>query len=151
VQQPLFITLNKKVRILKKENDIFVYTTEINFNISKDDFKKSLNLLTTEEQNEIILKKTYKLRCQSLMSTLLIKKAIRDTLGLSESSFQIKRTKMNRPYIETSQKINIDFNISHSNEWIVCAISPIGRIGVDIEQILPIDINIAKEFLSCYI
>jgi len=136
------------VRKLEKQNDILIYTTKINFNISNIDFKNALNLLTNEEQNEIISKKAHKSRCQSLASILLRKKAIKDTLGVAENSLQIKRTKMNRPYIETNEKINIDFNISHSNEWIVCAISSIGKIGVDIEEILPIDINIAKEFLS---
>ena len=133
---------------LEKQDDVFIYTAKINFNISEIDFQNTLSLLSKEEKNRIISKKLHKPRCQSLASTLLIKKAIKDTLGLTENSFQIKRTKMNRPYIETNEKINIDFNISHSNEWVVCAIALIGKIGIDIEEIVPIDINIAKEFLS---
>lgn len=133
---------------MKKQSDIFIYTAKINFNISDTDFKNALGLLKKEEQDKIILKKDYKLRCQTLISTLLTKKAIKDTLGLTGNRFEIKRDMMNRPYIKTKEKINIDFNISHSNDWIVCAISSIGKIGIDIEEILPIDINIAKEFLS---
>lgn len=120
----------------------------MNFNIPDMDFQKALALLTREEQRVITLKNNHKARCQLLISTLLVKKAIKDTLHLEEDSFQIKRDKMNRPYIETNEKIQVDFNISHSNKWIVCAISLTGKIGIDIEEIRPIDIKIAKEFMA---
>ena len=130
------------------QDDIFIYTTKINFNISDMDFKKALNSLSKEEQNRIIAKKDYKSRCESLTSALTIKNAIKDVLGIRESCFQVKRNIMNRPYIESNGRFYIDFNVSHSREWVVCAISSMCKIGIDIEEILPIDINIAKEFLS---
>lgn len=34
----------------------------------------------------------------------------------------------------------VDFNISHSDDYVVCAFSPTGRIGIDIEKVRPIDI-----------
>lgn len=133
---------------MNNKDNVFIYTAKINFNISDADFQNALELLTQEEQKSIILKKNYKYRCQSLISILLMKRAIKDTLGLTENCFKIKRNNMNRPYIETNEEVNIDFNISHSNEWVICAISKIGKVGVDIEEIIPIDINIGKEFLS---
>lgn len=136
------------MRKLQNKADICIYTTKINYNISDIDFQNCLYLLSKEEQKRIIFKKNYKARCQCLISTLLIKKAIKDTLGLSESCISIKRTMTNRPYIEINKKNNIDFNVSHSDEWVVCAISSAGSIGIDIEKQLPMDINIGKEFLT---
>ena len=130
------------------QDNIIIYTAKMNFNICDIEFKNALSCLTEEEQEKILLRRTYKARCESLISTLLKKKAIIDTLGLRENSFKIKTNEMNRPYIETKEKIHIDFNISHSNQWIVCVISKSCKIGIDIEEMLPIDINIAKEFLA---
>lgn len=41
-----------------------------------------------------------------------------------------------RPYIGG----RIDFNISHSGEFVVCTLCSVGRIGIDIEKIRPIDL-----------
>ncbi|OQP45861.1 hypothetical protein A4H97_31960 [Niastella yeongjuensis] len=36
------------------------------------------------------------------------------------------------------------FNISHSADHVVCVISPIGKVGVDLEHINPVDINVFR-------
>lgn len=51
----------------------------------------------------------------------------------------------NRPYIHT----NIDFNISHSGEYVLCAIADEGlRIGIDIEKIKTVDFNYFQNSMS---
>lgn len=45
----------------------------------------------------------------------------------------LKYTKYNRPYLPGK----IDFNISHSGEYVVCALSDQCRLGLDIEKIQP--------------
>ena len=37
--------------------------------------------------------------------------------------------------------LGMDFNISHSDEYVVCALCPAGRVGIDIEAVRPIDIR----------
>jgi 4'-phosphopantetheinyl transferase len=49
-----------------------------------------------------------------------------------------------RPRIHES----IDFNISHSGAYVVCAISDEGRVGVDIEEIKPIEFDDFKETMT---
>lgn len=63
--------------------------------------------------------------------------------GLSDSKIHlslsdIQYNSFNRPYFEHD---NIDFNISHSGEYVVCAISNDGRVGIDIERVADIDID----------
>ena len=41
-----------------------------------------------------------------------------------------------RPYLIG----NIDFNISHSGDYVICAISNESKIGIDIEKIIPINV-----------
>lgn len=51
-----------------------------------------------------------------------------------------------KPYILNNS--NLFFNMSHSGKYAVCAFSSV-PLGVDIEEILPIDIQLAKDYY-CY-
>jgi 4'-phosphopantetheinyl transferase len=42
----------------------------------------------------------------------------------------------------------IDFNISHSGGYVVCALTSEGRLGIDIEEIKPIDFKNLKDSMS---
>jgi 4'-phosphopantetheinyl transferase len=58
--------------------------------------------------------------------------------GFSKSVLQeIQYTRYNRPYLNAE----IDFNISHSGKFIVCAIGKSLTLGIDIEEVRPVDIN----------
>ncbi len=56
----------------------------------------------------------------------------------------LKYTKFQRPYIDST----IDFNISHANDFTVCAISETNRVGIDIEKAQSININDFENQLS---
>jgi len=68
--------------------------------------------------------------------------------GLSDYGFEknhitaIQYTTYKRPYLP----IPLDFNISHSGNYIVCAFSK-HQTGVDIEAVRPVDI---QDFTSCF-
>lgn len=82
-----------------------------------------------------------KKRC--LAGKLILKKMLLE-LGYSSTILNdIKTDKNNRPYINE----NIDFNISHSGNYVVCAISSASKIGIDIEEIKVIDINEIKDYV----
>jgi len=49
-----------------------------------------------------------------------------------------------RPFVKYPELNNFDFNLSHSGDYVVLAISD-KPVGVDIEKIKPIDINLAYE------
>lgn len=56
----------------------------------------------------------------------------------------INKSELGKPYVS---KTNIEFNVSHSGNWIVCGVA-LKKIGVDIERIEPIDFNIVKHYFT---
>lgn len=57
----------------------------------------------------------------------------------------IKRTASGQPYVE---QFSGQISMSHSEEFIACAFHPNGKIGVDIEKVGDIDLEVISEFLS---
>jgi len=62
--------------------------------------------------------------------------------GISPDS--IARHPMGKPYVPGMP----EFNISHSGSWVVFAFGPSGRLGVDVECIREIDINLFSRQFS---
>lgn len=66
-------------------------------------------------------------------------------LGIANASLKaISFDKNKRPYLP----IGIDFNISHSGKFVVCAISDSERVGVDVECIRNVDIAEFSDYFS---
>ncbi|WP_152537427.1 4'-phosphopantetheinyl transferase family protein [Aquimarina pacifica] len=75
-------------------------------------------------------------RHANLFGKLLLMEGLKKVVLESDLN-KIKYTKYNRPYIDDS----IDFNISHSGEYVVCAIGKNVRLGIDVEKIAEVDFN----------
>jgi 4'-phosphopantetheinyl transferase len=95
-----------------------------------------MNLFPVEIKNKINRFKRWQDAQASLLGKVLLKKGL-ENLYLKSSLSDLKYTKYGRPYLENA----VDFNISHSGPYIVCAFSTKGIIGADIEQINPIRIE----------
>ncbi|MDM8514687.1 4'-phosphopantetheinyl transferase superfamily protein [Desulfobacterales bacterium HSG16] len=58
---------------------------------------------------------------------------------------RLEETSHGRPVLKEE---NIDFNISHSGNYVICGISNSARIGLDIEKIRQIDISDFKRYMN---
>lgn len=74
----------------------------------------------------------------SLLGRLLLNHGIQKNTQLKKVQSKMLFNKYNKPYFEDKE---INFNISHSGEIVVCAISETDTIGVDIEIMNEININ----------
>lgn len=74
----------------------------------------------------------------SLLGRILLFRGIEEAGLFYPKDKEMKYTKYNKPYFEDSL---VQFNISHSGEIVVCALSDESEIGIDIEIATEIEID----------
>lgn len=82
----------------------------------------------------------------SLLSYLLLRKVLMLRGYHQDYLTQLRQETHGRPFIDNI----IDFNISHSGEYVVCAIASHIRLGIDIELIRPIEVMDFKNYMTSY-
>ncbi|MGZ5052857.1 MAG: 4'-phosphopantetheinyl transferase family protein [Methylobacter sp.] len=102
------------------------------------------NQLPSGIQQKILRYCRWQDRHAALFGRLLLKTALLEAGYFASCLELLQFDAYNRPSIDSS----IDFNISHSGNYVLCAISKNGRIGIDIEQIKDINISYYKNFMS---
>lgn len=114
--------------------------------LSMHSFEKAASLLPIEMQKKILNYMRWQDSHAYLYGRLLLKEAICE-LGYNYSLELMEKTKYGKPYFENS---DFGFNISHSGEYIVCVISTDEKqnLGIDIEQIKPIELENFKDVFS---
>lgn len=85
---------------------------------------------------------------RGLLGDLLIRRLASDKLKHPPEALQFGTNSYGKPYISFPETASaFHYNISHSGEWVVCAIDD-EPVGVDIEKIGSADIAIANRFFS---
>jgi 4'-phosphopantetheinyl transferase len=72
-----------------------------------------------------------------LFAALLLKKGLQGMGFQPELLEHVRFTPYGRPFIDEP----VDFNISHSDAFVVCAIVSQGRVGIDIEKVQSIELS----------
>lgn len=72
---------------------------------------------------------------RGIIGKMLLEKALTKYTDGMISLSDIKYSKFHRPYVEG----DVDFNISHSDDFVCCVISKGIHVGVDVERITAID------------
>ena len=79
---------------------------------------------------------------RSLAGEWLTRLVLSEKLHLNFFEILIDYDKNGKPFYNSPSGIH--FNISHSGDWSVCAVSEL-PVGIDIEMVQPIDLSIAKD------
>ncbi|MDD3894070.1 MAG: 4'-phosphopantetheinyl transferase superfamily protein [Syntrophomonadaceae bacterium] len=106
-----------------------------------------INLLAPEKQKKLKSIKHPISARQVLASDLLVRAVIRDKLGWGNNAIDFFYNEYGKPGLHN--KNDFHFNLSHSGDWVVMAISKY-EVGIDIEQVVPLDLSIAEHFFSSY-
>lgn len=112
-----------------KENSICVYKYNLTGKESYLDKYKSL--LSTAELEKCNKKLTKSLQIKSILSQGLLKECLAESLNKKPESLIIKTQPQGKPFIP--EEPTLHFNISHSRDYLVIAISYDSPLGIDLE------------------
>jgi len=109
-----------------------IHTLSINKPIPEATLTKWLNYLPPERQNQL---QKFRFRddyLRSLYGETILRTIIAEKVEISPKTITISRPEGKKPFLPNYPDIH--FSISHSGEWVVCAVSDT-EIGIDIEKI----------------
>ncbi len=112
--------------------------------IPTDDFDNSIEIISAYRIKKAIKYKSEKDRKLSILSSLLLDKALRE-YGLCEKDMQYSTNDYGKPYFANAEDLH--FSISHSGEYAMVVLSD-KEIGCDIQQIKDINLSIADRFFT---
>lgn len=122
-----------------------VYAYRFHEKLNHSQYEHLISLIAVDRQERI--KRYHRLDDaeRSLIADVLIRFILCSKYKLDNRKLMFGANKYGKPFLKEVE--NLHFNVSHSGEWVVCAINHL-PIGIDIELIQPIDMNIAKRFFS---
>lgn len=98
---------------------------------------RHLHLLPAEMEQNIVRYKRWQDRQRALLARLVLRTGL-ESLGFSAKMMrEIRYDEYGRPWIGGG----LDFNISHSGQFVLCAITCGQRVGIDIEAIRAIELG----------
>jgi 4'-phosphopantetheinyl transferase len=103
--------------------------------------KNDLPKFPTDFQEKIKRYRRWQDAQLSLMGRILLFRGILEIFNKDFQNKEIRYTKYNKPFFNDN---SIHFNISHSGEIVICAITDQSEIGIDIEMISNIEIEDLK-------
>jgi 4'-phosphopantetheinyl transferase len=122
-----------------------LYAVKI-LDISKEKLDNTCSVFDLEKKRKIEKFVHKKDKIRTLIGEILIRTIICEDLSISNRNITFKKNKYGKPYLIGYH--NFQFNISHSEDYVVCAIDN-KPIGIDIEKIKPIEYKeIAQSFFS---
>ena len=122
-----------------------LYALYINKSIPSQLFNSLLPFVSIERRKKIYKFIRKEDADRSLIADILLREALIENLKIENDTIFFNYGNYGKPLLSNHESIN--FNISHSGNWVVCAIND-HEIGIDIEKIEDIDFDIAKSFFS---
>ena len=121
------------------------YLLNINQNLAKNDFDRLLRYVSEDKRERILRFHRFEDAQRSLLGDILARYAICKRLGVRNAELVFGLNEYGKPLL--IEPDGIFFNISHSGEWVACAVAD-SLVGIDVEMIKPVDYKIAEGFFS---
>ncbi len=126
-------------------NEIFILYHKIKHKWDDNKVFENLNKLSKSFRDNILKYTNKEKQIASLIGKLLLIEGLKSIKNYDSKEINIEKGSSNsKPFIKNAPY----FNISHSGDVIVCAISKSYEIGIDIEKIKPIKIENFNSILS---
>lgn len=108
-------------------------------------YEELLHSISLKKQKRILMYVKQEDAYKALIADMLIRTIICSKYSnIKNHELTFNYNMHGKPSVEN---IYFPFNVSHSGDWVVCAVHRL-PIGVDIEKIQPIDLSIAEHFFT---
>ncbi len=122
-----------------------IYIVKVKSPVDDAVFSNLLKCIAPEKKEQILKKRRRQDAENSLLGEILAKALIKRTFGIPVAKQEFLYGEHGKPYLKDYPDIH--FNISHSGEYVVCAVYD-KPIGIDIQKIGEYKIDVAKRVLS---
>lgn len=112
--------------------------------ISDDEYNKWYQMMSKDKKQRVDKLCLNDDKKRTVVGEMLVRKAISELFSTPPESIVFGVKENGKPF---AKDIPIEFNISHSGNMVVCAISDT-PVGIDIEQIRPVDLSVAKRICT---
>ena len=123
---------------------VHVFYYRISSRLPAPNFNAYLQTMPVAIQKRITAYRHWEDAERSLAGYLLLQKGIKLIKGAAPDLAELKQGAFRKPYLEG----NVHFNISHSGNYTVCAVSEIHEVGIDIEMLNDIPLGDFTEFFE---
>lgn len=113
--------------------------------LERNQYDKLVTYISLEKQNRINRFHQIYDAQRALIGDILARYLLCKRLGVRNNELIFALNEYGKPFLIHDS--NIQFNISHSGRWVTCSIDNF-QVGIDVEQVKPIDISIAERFFS---
>lgn len=122
-----------------------VYSLKCDDEINKEQYDFLLSLISHQRLEQIKKFHFVEDAKRTLFGEAMIRYLACSRMNLQNENICFGKNQYGKPFLYN--KPRFFFNVSHSANWVVCAIST-KEVGVDIEKLKPIDMKIAKRFFD---
>lgn len=112
--------------------------------LSDTEYNKWCSQMSEEKQQRVDRFRFKDDRKRTVVGEMLARKAIAEWCGVTPESIIFGKKEHGKPY---AKDLAVEFNISHSGDMVVCAVDD-NPVGIDIEQIRPINLKVAKHICT---
>ncbi|HLP61006.1 MAG TPA: 4'-phosphopantetheinyl transferase superfamily protein [Candidatus Deferrimicrobium sp.] len=127
------------------ENSIDVYAVDLTGTLDKTTYDHLLRHVSPEKKTRIPRFYREEDRIRGLMAEILARSIIIRKTGLANHEIEFYTNEYGKPFLKNRDDLH--FNLSHSGSWVVCAVDN-HPIGIDVERIQSIDLDISKNYFS---
>lgn len=122
-----------------------IYTVKINADLQKDEFQLLASLVTGEKREKIKRFRHAADAQRALVGDVLSRYALCGNLGLRNHELIISANGHGKPLVQN--RADVHFNLTHAGRYVACCVGD-GPVGIDVEEIRPVDLKIAQRFYT---
>lgn len=122
-----------------------VYVLNLSERVDREIVLQLLPYVDKDKQERVMRFYRWEDTLRTLFADLMIRNIIVNKTRLRNEEIAFSKNEYGKPSLDNSNVFH--FNLSHSGNWVVCAVDE-QPVGIDVEEISPIDLDISKNYFS---